>query len=267
MAQPAGDSPGDTPEPGRIPGSGTGPGASPGPARGGGGRRWLPALAASLWLVLGAAAGYFYGRQAPPAGGPGVDAGLARQQAARLGQVDAERRFLRAQLDIADSELEIERSARAELEQQLRGAQSELGRMRDQLAFYEQLLPPGPQGSLDIRALEVERQGPGLRYRVLLMRNARNEAAFDGRLQFVATGVQRGRTATLELSPLQVRDDGSPVSAAGAAGELLSLHFDQYQRSQGVLAVPSGFVPESVTVRVLEGSTVRAARTVRLEDL
>jgi hypothetical protein len=46
---------------------------------------------------------------------------------------------------------------------------------------------------------------------------------------------------------------------------LLALQFDQYQRSQGILAIPEGFVPESVTVSVLEGETVRATRSVKLE--
>ena len=71
----------------------------------------------------------------------------------------------------------IERAARQELETQLRAAQAEVGRVRDQLAFYEQLLPPGPEGSVDIRGAQVERAGQGLRYKVLLMRSGRNGGA------------------------------------------------------------------------------------------
>ena len=52
-------------------------------------------------------------------------------------------RFTQGLLDAADGELVIERAARQELETQLRAAQAEVGRVRDQLAFYEQLLPPG----------------------------------------------------------------------------------------------------------------------------
>ena len=51
----------------------------------------------------------------------------------------------------------------------------------------------------------------------------------------------------------------------GNGGNLLAVHFDHFQRSQGVLALPEGFVPESVTISVLEGSNVRATREVRLE--
>jgi len=227
--------------------------------------RWLLILML-LTLALGGVAGYRYGVYTRAAAGVEAQAEMAGRQAAALSQLDAEKRFLRAQLDTADGELAVERAARTELEQQLRNAQAELGRVRDRLAFYEQLLPPGPQGSLDIRALEVERRGNGLRYRVLLMRNSGGSAAaFDGSLQFMATGVQRGRTVTLELVPMQVRADGSAAASDDIGKGLLAVHFDQYQRSQGVLEIPPGFVPESVTLRVLEAGAVRATRTVPLE--
>jgi len=227
--------------------------------------RWLLVLAL-LALALGGVAGYRYGMHARLAQDVAAQAQQAGEQAAALSQLNAEKRFLRSQLDTADGELAVERAARTELEQQLRNAQSELGRVRDQLAFYEQLLPPGPQGSLDIRALDIQRHGAGLRYRVLLMRNnGGNGAAFDGSLQFMATGIQRGRTVTVELVPMQVRADGSAAPSTATGKGLLALRFDQYQRSDGVLAVPPGFVPESVTLRVLEADAVRATRTVQLE--
>ncbi len=213
-------------------------------------------------------------------------------QDASLRQREAEARFLRAQLDTADGEIAVERAARQELETQLRASQAEVGRVRDQLAFYEQLLPPGPAGSIDIRGAEFSRVGSGLRYRVLLMRSGRGgESAFSGELRFQANGIQQGQMVTVELSPQQVKTDEAAAPAAvlppaaaqavpaeeapaatvanGANGGngtgLLALNFDQFQRSQGVLALPEGFVPESVTVTVLEEGTVRATRNVKLE--
>ncbi|AIT26686.1 hypothetical protein [Bordetella holmesii] len=129
------------------------------------------------------------------------------------------------------------------------------------------------------------------------MRSGRgNDSAFNGELRFQAIGIQQGQTVTVELSPQQVKTDeaAAPVavlppaaahalpgdeaatSKAGGTAALappngtsgagvLALHFDQFQRSQGVLALPEGFVPESVTVTVLEEGTVRATRNVKLE--
>lgn len=224
---------------------------------------WL--LVVLLALGVGAAAGY-------RAAALYLDqdrAAISKEQLtalrASVAQREAEIRFLRAQLDSSDGEIAVERAARKELETQLLGQQTELGRVGDQLAFYEQLLPPGQKGALDIRGAEFSRQGPGLRYRVLLMRNGADSGGFVGSLQFMATGSQRGKPVTLELQPLQVRADGSVAPSTDAGKEMLRLNFDQYVRSQGVLAVPGGFVPESVTIRVLDGDTVRATRNVELE--
>ena len=279
--------------------------------------------------------GYRYGgAQSLPEGSVVLTQAQLTAHDQALAQRETELRFLRAQLDTADGEIAVERAARLELETQLRQAQADVGRGRDQLAFYEQLLPPGPSGSLDIRGAEFVREGAGLRYRVLMMRSGRSDTPFQGELRFEAAGLLDGATVSVALAPLQVAasenttvpsvpvnggavvapsaasdgpaakpppDKATAAAAADAAAPLASaatgatpsasvpaltgnglspeaaaavakasdgpfdLHFDQYQRSQGVLAVPPGFVPEAITVSVLENGTVRATRTVKLE--
>lgn len=222
-----------------------------------------------LGALLGGAAGFFHARAIyRPQDAIVISAQQAEAQDEAMRQQATQLRYIRGQLDTADGELVIERSARQELETQLRAAQAEVGRVRDQLAFYEQLLPPGPEGSVDIRGVQIDREGGGLRYKVLLMRSGRNGATpFAGALRFQATGVLKGETVTVDLAPMQVRAETGPVAPTGEnlAAASLALQFDQYQRSQGLLAVPDGFVPESVTVSVLEGETVRATRSVKLE--
>lgn len=247
--------------------------------------RWLFVLSALVvGLALGALAGYQYAQKSVMAV-PSVviTAEQVAAQDAAVRQSQAESRFLRAQLDTADGEIAVERAARKELEAQLRAGQEELGRVRDRLAFFEQLLPPGPEGAVDIRGAEIQRDGQGLKYRVLLMRSGRSDAPFVGTLRFQASGVLKGDVVSVDLAPMQVKTDtpegddngddsnASPGSkpkpsadAAATAGGLLPLQFDQYQRIEGVLDLPEGFVPESVTVSVLEGSTVRASRTIKL---
>lgn len=222
-----------------------------------------------LGVLLGGAAGFFHARHLyRPQDAVVISVQQAEAQDEAMRQQATQLRYIRGQLDTADGELVIERSARQELETQLHAAQAEVGRVRDQLAFYEQLLPPGPEGSVDIRGVQIDREGGGLRYKVLLMRSGRNGATpFAGALRFQATGALKGETVTVELAPMQVKAEIGPVTATGEnlAAASLALQFDQYQRSQGILAVPEGFVPESVTVSVLEGETVRASRSVKLE--
>ncbi|QVQ24906.1 DUF6776 family protein [Achromobacter deleyi] len=239
----------------------------------------LPRLARSGWVrlfaalllgvLLGGSAGFFHARQLyRPQDAVVIGARQLEEQEDAMRQQATQLRYTRGQLDTADGELVIERSARQELETQLHAAQAEIGRVRDQLAFYEQLLPPGPEGSVDIRGVQIDREGGGLRYKVLLMRSGRNGATpFAGALRFQATGVLKGETVTVDLAPMQVKAESGPVTATGdnTAAASLALQFDQYQRSQGILAVPEGFVPESVTISVLEGETVRASRSVKLE--
>ncbi len=222
-----------------------------------------------LGVLVGGAAGFFHARQLyRPQDAVVISVQQAEAQDEAMRQQATQLRYIRGQLDTADGELVIERSARQELETQLHAAQAELGRVRDQLAFYEQLLPPGPEGSVDIRSMQIDREGGGLRYKVLLMRSGRNGGTpFAGALRFQATGVLKGETVTVDLAPMQVKAEAGPVTATGEnlTAASLALQFDQYQRSQGILAVPDGFVPESVTVSVLEGETVRASRSVKLE--
>lgn len=230
---------------------------------------WLAALFALLvGAGLGAAGGYQYARHAVVQGDAiVVTPGQMAAQDAALRQSQAETRFLRAQLDTADGEIAVERAARTELETQLRAAQDELGRVRDRLAFFEQLLPPGPEGAVAIRGAELLREGRGLKYRVLLMRSGRSDAPFTGMLRFQAAGVLKGETVSVDLVPMQLKADtpADPGAVPASGGGPLALHFDQYQRSEGVLELPDGFIPETVTISVLEGSTVRASRNMTLE--
>ena len=169
------------------------------------------------------------------------------------------------------NELTIEQAARTELEKSLAALQEELGRSKDHLAFYEQLLPPGPQGVIALRAVEFEKQNQTLAFRVLLMRSGKPGERFNGRLQFVANGLKDGKEVTAVLEPSQrVMNAGTlktPLNTLGAAtqGEdSLTLSFDQFQRSQGVLALPKDFQPTSVVVSILSGEIVLASRKVDL---
>lgn len=174
---------------------------------------------------------------------------------------DAQLSSLRSKLDQANGELMIERATRSELEKSLAGMQGELGQLKDQLAFFEQLLPPGPQGSVALRAVDLERQGNALSYRVLLMRSGKPGEKFTGILQFVATGKQGDQEVpSLLLKTLQITIPGKEASES----EDLKLEFEQFQRSQGLLALPEGFEPAAVTVRVLSGDIVLASRRVDL---
>jgi hypothetical protein len=238
---------------------------------------------------------------------------LTAEQAAALQakteQSQAQAQALRAQLVTADAELAVERAARRAQEANLAALQAQAGQLRDRLAFYDQLLPAGPAGTISIRAVEATRVSAGLRYRVLLMRSARpGLAPFTGALQFVAEGTLDGAEVRIALTPLQAAPaqevtSGNPVpadtvpanpdsvgkpvrnaasnnpavsdpaasdpaasnpAAAVAApspgASLVPLEVDQYRSTEGILALPDGFVPAIVSVDVLRDGVVLASQ-------
>lgn len=221
-----------------------------------------PARASWSWVVLALVAGLALGVFA--ARFWLADRGLARydQLKAQFDQLSmqsqADTDHLRARLDALQGQLDIEAGTRKGLEASLATVQGQLGRARDQLAFFQQLFPPGPSGSVSIRALEVRQQGALLAYKILLSRNAAPDSLFKGSLRFVAQGREKDKTVKITLMPARA---GSPAAQGGA--DELALSFDQFQRSEGKLALPAGFTPQSVTLSVLEGDTVRVTRTVK----
>lgn len=186
---------------------------------------------------------------------------------------DAQLLSLRSQVAQVENDWLIERTSRTELEKTLTQTQNDLGKTQRQLAFFEQLVPPGPAGTVGLRSVDLDRQEGGLSYRVLLMRSGQPRGCFLGELQFVATGAQNGLDGvSTVLQSLRVDDLGKrlmpseqpDVSAGQGVEPEFRLKFEQFQRNEGLLALPEGFEPQYVTIRVLKGSIVLASRRVDL---
>ncbi len=130
----------------------------------------------------------------------------------------AEQAKAQAQVDALSGNLLVEESTRKGLETSLESAQTELGRVREQLAFFDQLFPPGPQGAVSIRGLDAELHGTTLQYRALLMRNAVNAPKFEGRMQFLAKGTRNGKAETIVLEPARGMAPAVPAADPHSPG-------------------------------------------------
>lgn len=196
------------------------------------------------------------------------EAARQRQQTLQdeLESTKQDRLKLQASLLAAQGQLTIEQSAKEHLTEQLVAAQQDVGMLQQNLAFFEQLIPENSKpAAISVRSMEVARQGDTLRYHVLVMRNRPSTEEFSGSLEFSATGTKDGSGATI---PLEIAENasisGNTANAASTDASPTVLKFQQYQRASGLLAIPPGFEPESVTVRVLEGKTVRSEHTIGL---
>lgn len=144
--------------------------------------------------------------------------------------------------------LTAEKAAQERLSQLNKQLESENQALRDDLGFFERLIPASGGDSLAIRGLQVEQQeGRRLRWQVLVIQPLKNAPEFNGQLELTFTGLQAGKPWS---SPLP--------------GGAQTLKFRQYGRLEGVIELPPQTVVKSVSAKVLDGSTTRAARAVKL---
>jgi hypothetical protein len=176
----------------------------------------------------------------------------AKQELERLrGEVVVLREELnRSQLvsNTSDSLLTAERVAQEQIRLQLRQLEAENQTLRNDLGFFERLMPGTGSEALDIRGLQVERVAESqIRWQALMIQAKKNAPEFKGTLEISFTGTQ----------------DGKPWSTAGAP-RTRAVVIQGYLREEGVVDVPPTAVVKTMTVRLLQGGSVRLVQTAKL---
>lgn len=189
-------------------------------------------------------------------------AGLDRGNKQQLQQVRLENDALRAQLstlkqeynkaqsvaNTADTLLTAEKVSQEKLTVLNRQLETDNQRLKSDLGFFEQLIPTSGTAGISIRGLQAELQKTGeLKWQVLMIQAVKNPTEFKGQLELTFTGLENGKPWTGKL-------------VAGSQPVLVR----QYGRMEGLYSVPINVVVKNVTVRVLEGQTVRAVQTLKL---
>ncbi|HEY0201624.1 MAG TPA: DUF6776 family protein [Burkholderiaceae bacterium] len=185
-------------------------------------------------------------------------AGPDRQARAELAALRAEVAQLRAQRDqmqqtdsAANSLLTAERSASEKLAGQIRQLEADNRALRDDLGFFEALMPATGSAGLGIRGLQAEAQEGGqMRWQVLVIQAMRNAPAFEGRLELTFTGT------TADGHPWRMDLPGGP--------QLLQLR--QYRRMEGVFIPPANVVVKSVSAKIMDGTTTRAEQSATIQS-
>lgn len=211
-------------------------------------------LIVAVAALAGAAAMWAYGAgQFIPVDPANVRAQLA-QYKEQLELVTAERDQLSTTANAAESQLNIERSAQKQLATQVKSLEAESIRLKEDLAFFESLLPnaTGPAG-ISIRRLKFDQVAPNqLRYRLLVMQGGKGDRRFVGSLQLQVTTLQDGKSAMMTFP------------AGPAEQDKFKLSFMHYQRVEGVLTLPEGTSVKLVQARVLENGQVRVQQAANL---
>jgi hypothetical protein len=167
-----------------------------------------------------------------------------REQAARLRD---ERDKAQSIVNTSASLLTAEKATHERLASQVKTLQAENRALRDDLGFFEKLMPGSGSESVAIRGLQAEVLGRQLRYQVLVMHPAKGAGEFKGRLQLDVAGLLDGKPWSMEV-----------------AGGAQPLQFRQYRRVAGMIDLPEQAVVKNVSARVLEGTATRAVQSIKL---
>jgi hypothetical protein len=171
---------------------------------------------------------------------------LARQQ---LDEARRDRDAAQSVSNSADSLLKAERVTQQRLAEQVKSLEAENLALKDDLGFFERLLPAAGDG-LTVRGLQVEPLGATqLRFQLLIMQQGgRKQPEFNGRVEAWLSGTR----------------DGKPWVAASPAFSQAML-FKQYRRLEGQMPVPARTVIKQVQVKVLDDAgEVRATQALPL---
>jgi hypothetical protein len=171
---------------------------------------------------------------------------------AEVTQLRADRDKSQSVINTAGSLITAEKAAQEHLAGKIRALEADNRALRDDLGFFEKLIPAGGGESVAIRGLQAEALGAPeislqLKWQVLVIQPVKNAPEFSGKLEVTFTGTQNGKPWMMSLP-----------------GGGQALKFRQYRRVEGLVDLPPQAVVQSVSAKVLEGSAVRAVQTVKL---
>jgi hypothetical protein len=185
----------------------------------------------------------------------GFDRSEAEQELSQLresvGRLTQESAGLRASVNASESKLQIERAAQAQLGRQVKVLEDENARLKEDLAFFENLIPSEHRdNTLLINRFRVEPGAlPGeFRYRLLLLQGGRRDKPFEGNLQLLVTLRQDGKDAIITLP-----EEG--------AAQAYKISFKYFQRVEGTFRVAPGARVSMVQVRIFEAGSTQARAT------
>lgn len=175
---------------------------------------------------------------------------------AKLAAVSNDRARLTAQVTTQDTQMKVDRAAQEQLAKQVATLEVEANRLREDLAFFESLLPAraGAKG-LVIRSFRVQPEGgPNEhRYRLLVQQAGKPEQDFTGTVQLQVNYTQAGRSFALSIPDAQGPADSAP-----------RLAFRHYQRVEGGFTLPAGAIARSVLVKIISGGQTQIQQSFAL---
>jgi hypothetical protein len=181
----------------------------------------------------------------------GLDTG-AKEELLRLrtdvAKLREERDKAQSILNTSGSLITAEKAAQERLASQIKMLEAENRALRDDLGFFEKLIPASGAEGVAIRGLQAEVvAGSQLKWQILVIQPVKNAPEFRGRLEVKVAGTMAGKPWTMQLP-----------------GGSQPLQFRQYRRVEGMIDLPASAVVQNVSAKVVEGSSTRAVQSINL---
>jgi hypothetical protein len=167
---------------------------------------------------------------------------------AEMAALKSERDKAQRVANTADTLLISDKAAQERLAAQAKQLEADNRSLRDDLGFFEKLIPTAGVGGISIRALQAEvRSEREIKWQVLVIQASKNPPAFSGQLELSFSGLQNGKPW---------------MSALPGGAQAFKLQ--QYGRLEGVFELPPQVVVKGVTAKVLDGSVTKAMQSIKL---
>jgi len=168
---------------------------------------------------------------------------------AEVVQLRADRERAQSIVNTSGSLLTAEKAAQEKMAGQIRQLEADNLLLRDDLGFFEKLLPAAGAGGVSIRSLQAEKlSATQLKWQLLVIQPVKGAADFNGKLDMTINGTLAGKPWMVNLP------GGAQV-----------LQFKQYRRIEGVLDLPPQAMVQTITAKVLEGTVTRSVQTFKLK--
>ena len=120
--------------------------------------------------------------------------------------------------------------------------------LKDDLGFFEKLLPASGVDGVSIRGLQADVQnGAKIKWQVLVIQATKNAPVLSGRLDISFSGTVNGK-------PWSTSIPGGPQA----------ITIKQYGRVEGELDLPAQVVVKGVSAKVMDGNVVKATQSIKL---
>lgn len=167
---------------------------------------------------------------------------------ADIAKAKEERDKAQSVANIADTLVTAEKASHEKLTAQIKQLEADNRSLRDDLGFFEKLIPVAGVEGVAIRGLQVDTLGPSkVKWQVLVIQANKNAVEFNGKLEISFTGMAGGKLWT------------QPLPSGPQA-----IKVRQYGRIEGEFELPPQGILKGVSVRVMDGAVVKASHSIKL---